>query len=269
MRHILCPIDFSETASNAIEYAINLYGLDSSTYHLFYTYAIPVVTSEVAYAPIEHYEKKGEELLNNAVAEITAKHPGVIIEQHLEFGDLPSAVQKITAAIDFDVVVMGTKGTSGLKEFFFGSNAYDLVDNTELPVLVIPQDCKCKAPSQIIFVSDLKPFKDDTIFNPLKHIMQKYRSNLTVLNMKSNTDSFTVNKELNHFDELFDGLEMSICFDDSENVVDGVEKYVQDYPTDLVVALKRKRNFLQDLFGKSVTRELTFHLKTPMLILHE
>lgn len=60
---------------------------------------------------------------------------------------------------------------------------------------------------------------------------------------------------------------MAIVFDESQNVVDGVEKYVQDYSTDLVVALKRKRNFIQDLFEKSVTRDLPFHLK--MLILHE
>ncbi|MFT4679291.1 MAG: hypothetical protein ACI9RU_002184 [Litorivivens sp.] len=62
---------------------------------------------------------------------------------------------------------------------------------------------------------------------------------------------------------------MAIVFDESQNVVDGVEKYVQDYSTDLVVALKRKRNFIQDLFEKSVTRDLPFHLKIPMLILHE
>lgn len=269
MKNILSPTDFSATASNALEYAIKLYGLEGTTYHLFYTFAIPVVTSEVAYAPIEHYEKQGASHLDKRIKELTAKHPGINIEPHLEFGDLPNAVQKITSEVDFDVVVMGTKGTSGLKEFFFGSNAYDLVDNTQLPVLVIPADCECKSPSQIVFVSDLKPFKNDKVLFPLKHILQKFKANLTVLNMKSNTDSYTVNQELNHFDELFDGVEMSICFDESENVVDGVEKYVQDYPTDLVVALKRKRNFLQDLFGKSVTRDLTFHLKTPMLILHE
>ncbi len=39
----------------------------------------------------------------------------------------------------FDLIIMGTHGTSGVKEFFAGSNAYKVVNHAECPVLTIQQ----------------------------------------------------------------------------------------------------------------------------------
>ncbi|MCB0761835.1 MAG: universal stress protein [Flavobacteriales bacterium] len=269
MKHILLPTDFSDNAHHAIDYAVRMFGVEDATFHIFYTFAIPVVTSEVSYAPIEHYEKEGTQRLQDEIAALRTKYPDIQLAQHLEFGDIPTALDKVQKEHDFYAVVMGTRGSSGLKQVFFGSNTYDLVDNTQLPVFVIPVDCDCHMPSNVVFACDLKPFKNDTVIEPLQNIVKTFDANLTILNVKSDSDTFTMNQEMNHLDVLFENQDINVCFDDSDGVVEAIEGYSKEYPTDLVVALKRKKNFLQDLFGKSVTRDLTFHIHTPLLILHE
>jgi nucleotide-binding universal stress UspA family protein len=269
MKHILLPDDFSDNAHHAMDYAFKVFGFRDVTFHLFYTYAIPVATSELAYAPLEHYEKEGEERIKKEIAQIKNDHPDVNIEHRLEFGDLPTALRKVQSDLEIDCIVMGTRGSSGIKEVLFGSNTYDVVDNTEMPVIVVPEGCDCGHPVNIVLSSDLKPLKDDRILDMVREFADRFKSKITVLNVKEEIDSFTLNAEMNHFDELFEGIEMTMCFDDSDHVVEGLEKYVKDYPTDLLVAIKRKKNFLADLFSKSVTKDLTFHLNVPLLILHD
>ena len=269
MKNILLPIDFSANSLHAFNYAYNLYGGQVSTYYLVYAYAAPVMASEMAYTPVDRYKEDAEIKMKDMLDVINEEYPGTSLKTIIEFGDLPTVIKRLEKNDPFDVIVMGTTGSSGMREFFFGSNAYDVVDNTELPVIVVPADASLRAPERIMLCSDLKPLGRIDLFDELRNIAIRFSSEITILNVKTDADTFTVNEQMNYYDEELDGILTQMCFDDSDDVVRGIEKCAKDFRSDLLVAVKRKKGFLKDLFGHSVTREITFHEHLPMLILHD
>jgi nucleotide-binding universal stress UspA family protein len=52
-------------------------------------------------------------------------------------GSLINTLKKIIEAQQPDLIVMGTKGASGLKKILIGSNTVNVIANTKVPVLVI------------------------------------------------------------------------------------------------------------------------------------
>ena len=53
-----------------------------------------------------------------------------------------------------DLIVMGTKGATGLKEVLFGSHTIHVLKNTKCPVIVIPSGFSFEAPREILFPTD-------------------------------------------------------------------------------------------------------------------
>ena len=53
-----------------------------------------------------------------------------------------------------DLIVMGTKGASGLKEVLFGSNTVHVIKNAKCPVLAVPSEFVFESPREILFPSD-------------------------------------------------------------------------------------------------------------------
>ena len=53
-------------------------------------------------------------------------------------GDVASAVLETAAALDADLVVMGTRGLGGMRSFVLGSVSQAVVHHADRPVLVVP-----------------------------------------------------------------------------------------------------------------------------------
>ena len=53
----------------------------------------------------------------------------------------------------------------------------------------------------------------------------------------------------------------------NDNVVNGIEAYTNEHPTDLLVVFTHKRLFYERLFDRSISRELAFESKVALLVL--
>ncbi|WP_375581378.1 universal stress protein [Marivirga tractuosa] len=54
-----------------------------------------------------------------------------------------------------------------------------------------------------------------------------------------------------------------------KDISSGIEEFVNEQQGDLLVLLKRKRNFFEKLIGSSVSTEITYLSTHPLLIYHE
>lgn len=149
---ILVPIDGSEYSQRAAEYAVRmakLMGAEIVVLHVTHlpTYAFtysaaegvsPVAIPTPLPLPISDDEKKATEKLVESVRKMAEKG-GVkaetkIIEQH---PSIPDAIIEFAAKADVDLIVMGTKGRTGIKRFLLGSVTESVVHHAHCPVLVI------------------------------------------------------------------------------------------------------------------------------------
>jgi nucleotide-binding universal stress UspA family protein len=72
-------------------------------------------------------------------------------------GHLHSTVRDIANEDAVDLVVMGTKGSTGMNEFLVGSNTEKVIRTAPCPVLAIPAGFKPFSPKVVLLPSTLKP----------------------------------------------------------------------------------------------------------------
>ena len=136
MKKILCPIDFSDTAQNGIAYAAKLAKASGST--------LTLLNIQPSSSPVSAAEN---ELLLNAVAE-RLEELGKEVRSFFKISCDAEILQSgglLSDAIahrgdDYSMIVMGTHGVENLIEFFRGSNTYNAIRRSKIPVLLVPRD---------------------------------------------------------------------------------------------------------------------------------
>jgi len=82
-----------------------------------------------------------------------------------------------------DLVIMGTKGASGMKEVFLGSNTVRAIKYTEAPIMVIPDEAEYQPIKKVLLAADSNFFSDAKALEPLKYLLEKTGAQLIVLHV--------------------------------------------------------------------------------------
>ena len=144
---ILIPTDFSEVANNATQYAVELAKKCNAHLHIYHAKQIPIadpVFPAEAYQmyvdEIARAEKEGFDNLKNGLL----KDLELNVSFNSSTGFVADEILDYATKNNIDLVVMGTKGASGMAEVFIGTNAASVIGKAHLPVLVIPPGFKYK-----------------------------------------------------------------------------------------------------------------------------
>ena len=128
MKTIIAPVDFSDASTNALSFAAELSKRASAQLVI-----------------VNIFEKgEDEEEAKNKLKSIEADLKKTFgsdlnCESSVAHGSLISELKKIIDVQQPDLIVMGTKGASGLKRILIGSNTVNVIAKTKVPVLVIPE----------------------------------------------------------------------------------------------------------------------------------
>jgi nucleotide-binding universal stress UspA family protein len=138
---ILVPVDFSESANQAVKFGIDLAKRYGASLELAYVY------QPVAYALPEGYVLITPDQLNEILAEFQKQLAAAKAEA------LAAGVAKVEAVVlqgypiqeivrraqeqKVDLIVMGTHGRSGIPRVFLGSVAENVLSSSPCPVLVV------------------------------------------------------------------------------------------------------------------------------------
>src|SRR6476660_3819869 len=124
MKTILALVDFSDAAINALSFAVELSKRASA---------------RLVMVNILQNGEGEEETKNklNAIESDLKKSFGSDLKCESSFahGNLIPTLKKIIAVRQPDLIVMGTKGASGLKRVLIGSNTVKVIAKTKVPVL--------------------------------------------------------------------------------------------------------------------------------------
>ncbi len=139
-RKICCAVDFSESSRLALEEAADLarrFDGALTLIHVFET--VPVATTEGIVSPPDLVEQLSVELSRKleswkAEAERRADRP---VRQTVLSGDPAMEIVRFAREGEFDLVVTGTHGRTGLRHLVLGSVAEKVVRQARCPVLVV------------------------------------------------------------------------------------------------------------------------------------
>jgi nucleotide-binding universal stress UspA family protein len=142
IQNILVAYDGSEESQKALDYAVNLANeKENVVLHLVTVYqpALMMAYTAVNY-PVEqaNYElkEKNEQMIQIAKTELSIKTNLPIVAKAIE--GYPGNVLTHYASMNkIDLIVIGSRGLSGVKEWFLGSVSHHVVQKAKCPVLVI------------------------------------------------------------------------------------------------------------------------------------
>jgi nucleotide-binding universal stress UspA family protein len=152
---ILVATDFSETAEASLDWAIDLAKRHGASIDLVHSLALPNEVSD--YIPSSH--SMTEELQRAALNRLDesasrARNQGVEVKPELLLG-LPSRNILEAAETDpaADLIVIGTRGLTGIRHLLLGSTAERVVKNAKCPVLSVhPHDVEQHRPLETVLV---------------------------------------------------------------------------------------------------------------------
>ncbi len=277
MKKILLPTDFSENSLNAIEYACQLFKDIPCKFYLLNVFKIPYLANEelmdqnvaqLAALEEEMHEtskKEMEKLLESLPK--NKRHEFATISDYNLFN---LAVRQVVDEKNIELIIMGTKGATGAKEIFMGSNTGDVIMRSSCNVIAVPEKHTYKAPKEIVFPTD---FNIDYNFEELAPMISLAEMNNSVIRIihfsekpdldetqaqnKRKLDSFLVNVKHKYYTLSSSDFEEGLnCFTQSRGNID------------MIAMIGRHYGFFQRLLFKPKVMSLSFHLTIPLFVIH-
>src|SRR3989344_9655075 len=210
MKTILVPTDFSEAAENAVEYAVEFakeLNAKVFLFHVFHT-PIPPVDAPIFVPVSEELQNEKEFFLQKKADQLT-KNTGVNISYSAKMG---MAVEEILdEEKNADMIIMGIRTVGKLSEHILGSISTAILRKATIPVIIVPEGAKFKAPKKIVFACDYDSRTNYKTIESLNELINVFKSKLLVINIKNK-------KELVTIEEASAGLRLEQKLSDIEHM---------------------------------------------------
>ncbi|HAI75976.1 MAG TPA: hypothetical protein DCM08_06970 [Microscillaceae bacterium] len=275
MKNIVVLTDFSKHADNALKAAAVIAQKMNGQIHLIHT--VPLISAAFGIASKTDVEMTIEQQYTEHVKATAQDHikkqveafalPNIPIKAHVFTGDLFKVVEKFVVENQVDLVVMGTKGTSGLDEMLIGSNTEKIVRHATVPVLSLIAEVENFLPKKIVFASLLLD-QHAAVVKKLMPLLEAFEAHLELLFVNT-PSTFLTNKEIEErayklvkATDLHN-FSLRIYAAISEDV--GIRNYADEIDADLVVMATNQRKGLARYFLGSLSEEIINHYKRPVL----
>ncbi|MBC2838650.1 universal stress protein [Robiginitalea sp. SC105] len=269
MKTIIVPVDFSHQSENALKLAAKLAGENKGEIIVLHMLELnyAMISSAESFHPeqmvlmIKGAEKRLGEFLDKPYLKDVKITP--VIKHYKVFSEVNEVVKQHNA----DLIVMGSHGSDGLKELFFGSNAEKVVRNAEVPVLVVKKDRPDFQVDTFVFACD---FREESleVFQKAQEIAGMFGASFRPVYINIPGDSFMSTGEINRqiakfLDKANAGLEVDIYNDYS--VERGVLAYCEALGADLIGVPTHGRRGLSHFFMGSIGEDIANHSSIPVL----
>lgn len=269
MKKILVPIDFSEISENAVKFALDLANkmqgeitlFNSIKFDYFYDFqygdlgAISAATEEIR----QDAEKRMKAFIDRLKTDIN-------INYTLSSEPIAMGIKEMVANDGFDLVVIGTHGSSGFEEMFVGSNAEKVVRHVQCPVITIPENVAFKPIKKILVPIDLSELRGGFLTR-IANLQSIFECELEFIWVKKSVISQKEEKLGSELADVFKsyGLENYRFFIiDNINPQDGIFLEAKDSKADMVAMATHARRGIAHWLSGSTTEDTVNHLDIPV-----
>ncbi len=275
MKTILVLTDFSKLSKVAVSYAIGIAKKMEAKIIL-----LSVINASSSSNTLMNWKKLEEAMIKGAkrdadlLMEEIKKEQGKIEITYRSILGFPiqDVIDQFALKNKVDYIVMGTKGATGLKKVSMGSNATAVINNSSIPVLVVPGATTFKTIKRIVYATDFKNLGSE--IKTIALFAQFFNASIHVLHVVKDSTKSDIEKlernmaQMAKEEQLISTAKYSkIHFHvvKSQDTAKALDKFVVDNAADLLAMFTHRLDFYEKLFGKSITRQLAFHSKVPML----
>ena len=271
MKNILVPIDFSNASRNAANYAASLAQAFDARVTLINAIERPTLVDDSVLAPVlvtqAEIVQENSNLINQEMESLLKIYP-VRMDAFVREGFITETIGNLATEIAADLIVVGMKG-KGESRAFLGSTVTKITRRLSHPVLVVPAKASFQLPATIAVASDFDPDFENEQYHLLIELAQKFDSMFKIVNvavkgrqMKPSQaiGKLKISRALAQYATEFHTIR-------EDKVDEGLENFLEEQDPDLLVMIAREHSFIDRLFGKVHTKEMSYKTRKPLLIL--
>lgn len=275
MTKILVPTDFSPTAEMAFQFALRLASNIESEivlYHVFTPLENLYIDTEEerdAYnvkTSAELYQK-----LDDLKAKAHSDYSSITITTVLGRSPIIESILGYAESNQFQMIIMGTQGASGIKKVIIGSQAARIIEDAKIPVLLIPDEFSGEIPKKVLFATTCNVQDKDALSTVLKWTAP-LNPKFTIVHICED-ETNGAHPTLKDYDAAipvaFDKNNIAFRRVSSSYATETMEKLATDFPYDMLAMIRRKKTFFGRIFLKSLSRDMAYLTTCPLLIVPE
>ncbi len=270
MKKILVPVDFSEYSEYAAEVAASITRKSGGRVYLLHVVDIPdyVDTHGVSFdnipegiAALKLVKKQFKQFLNKPFFK------DVNVGEVVLFDGVYDNIISFADENDIDLIVMGSHGASGFREFFIGSNTQKIVRTANRPVLTIKNRIPDFHVSNLVFASDFNEDVDNAFYE-FRKIADYYSAFIHLIKIitKENFESTTESKKkIQDFVNKNSLTKYSIEIFNAYEITEGIIEVAKNKNADLISIATHGRSGFHQIFNESLAEQLVNHSDLPVL----
>jgi nucleotide-binding universal stress UspA family protein len=281
MKNILIPTDFSENSWNAIRYALELYRGEICTFHILNTYTPVIPSNRFMASSIQpgllesggmENSKKG---LSDTLKRIKRNYKNTLHEFKTisSFSLLVDEIKDTIEKEAIDLLIMGTKGASGVEGVFMGSNAVRIIKAIRnCPVLTIPKNFEYVLPKEIVFATDFKRYYSVSELAPLMELAKSFKATIRIVYVQNEIKALTEIQQfnLNMLRKYFNKLEFYVhTVSERSSVSNTLEVFADELEIHLLAMLNYQHSYMERITREPVVKRMAFHTHVPLLVIPE
>lgn len=258
METLLVPIDFSENALDAAQYAID--------------WSPQLGANKVVLYHSDASENKSGGALRDleSVKERLDRKDKIEVACVANNDTLTEGVLALAKLYQASLIVMGVTGRNKVGQKLIGSSVFQISKHATIPVLIIPAKTRfIKIENLALALPMIADLQSRTPDDEIKELVKTLNTNLMIVNVDRKNDKTpkpVLYAALKDIFEMFDDLSPTYHFLTARNTADSVAGFVRDNKAQLLISISGRHGFLRGMFKSSVTKKLAYHSTIPLMI---
>ena len=271
MENLLVPCDFSPESREAYQFALRLAGKTNGAVSVLKAIDLPVMyESALGATPyyfdptlIKELKEEAASQFEKMKKQFPSDVPSTFFAQE---GPVTPIIRQFITDHNIDLVIMGTRGSSGLEEYLIGSNTEKIVRFSPVPVFAIRKAPGIDSIKNIVFPTTLE--KNQTaLLSEIKQLQGFFKAKLHLLlvNTPYNLLRTVDEKEKMEAFAKQNGLEnYTLNLRDDFREPNGIMRFAAEINADLIAMGTHGRRGLNHLFTGSIAEDVVNHLDCPI-----
>lgn len=277
---ILLTTDYSDAVMNAERYAVKMAFETGSALRFLHVYQ-PIIADQTGSfdaskvnvnLPLYELKKLKEHALK-VVRACGCQPEKLKYECLVREGTAAGQVLEEADETMPDLIVMGTHGITGFRDFVMGTHTWQVIKKAGIPVLALPADVNYGGIKKIVFATEYRE-GELPVINYITRLADMFKAEVTVLHITANVITQEYEKKLSleftnelHNKVAYPGIELKV--EHATEIVSGLEEYAKQHKTDLLIMSHQKPYFLERIFSpnSSTAKKMSLYTDLPLLII--
>lgn len=267
MRNVLLLTDFSDDAKHAIYYGLTLLGDEEVSYTLVHGMYLAYANTGTTASTVDVRTEEARNAFDQLLKDIAHDFPGknFNINSEVRCGEIVEVATYMEDECPADLIIMGTRGASGLADVLIGTSTITIMEQVSTPVLAIPHDYEYHQPAKIVLAMDNGDGPTAEVLAPMVKMAERFNAQILVIHVAKEPSDVEVNYD--KVNKVLENVRSHCVTIYDKDVAKGLERFVKSEKVQMLCMIKQKLTFFERVFHRSLSNKMVMQTEVPMLVM--